>query len=298
MVFAADYPFLNIFWTMIMFFCWVAWIWVLVLILSDVFRRHISGWAKAAWVIFMIVLPFIGVLVYLIAHSSDMTERRVKDAQASQAQFDEYVQDDGGGVHRRPGGRDREGQGAARQRRDLTAGVRRAQGEGPRLGERSAVHPHEEVVMSTPSGYTPTGARGSGGFSEADYDDAHGQGLVTFAGVMIAIAATLNIIYGIAAIDSAHVFVNNAKYVSATSTPGVVPPRARRGPVLRRVRDLAGHVLGPLVRCRVCDGDAILQTFWIPAFPILAMTILTLDIVAIWGLLAYGGRRRAYHDAQ
>jgi hypothetical protein len=91
MVLAADYPFLNIFWTMIIFFCWVAWIWVLVLILSDVFRRDISGWAKAAWVIFLIVLPFIGVLVYLIANGSDMTERRVHDAQASQAQFDEYV---------------------------------------------------------------------------------------------------------------------------------------------------------------------------------------------------------------
>ena len=63
----------------------------MVLILIDVFRRHISGWAKAGWVILMIVLPFIGVLVYLIAHGSDMTERRVKDAQASQAQFDEYV---------------------------------------------------------------------------------------------------------------------------------------------------------------------------------------------------------------
>ena len=91
MVLAADYPFLNIFWTMIIFFCWVAWIWVLVLILSDLFRRDMSGWAKAAWVIFLIVLPFIGVLVYLIANGSDMTERRVQDAQASQAQFDDYV---------------------------------------------------------------------------------------------------------------------------------------------------------------------------------------------------------------
>ena len=91
MVLAADYPFLNIFWTMIIFFCWVAWIWVLVLILSDLFRRDMSGWGKAAWVIFLIVLPFIGVLVYLIANGSEMTERRVHDAQASQAQFDDYV---------------------------------------------------------------------------------------------------------------------------------------------------------------------------------------------------------------
>jgi hypothetical protein len=76
---------------MILFFCWVAWIWVLVLILGDVFRRDISGWAKAGWVVFMIALPFLGVLVYLIAHGSEMTDRRVRDAQASQAQFDDYV---------------------------------------------------------------------------------------------------------------------------------------------------------------------------------------------------------------
>jgi hypothetical protein len=67
--------------------------------------------------------------------------------------------------------------------------------------------------MSTPGSYTPTGERGSGGFSEADYGDDRGQGLVTFAGVMLAIAATLNCLYGIAAIDNAHFFVHGAKYV-------------------------------------------------------------------------------------
>jgi len=91
MVLAADYPFLNIFWTMILFFCWVAWIWMMVLILSDVFRRDESGWAKAAWCVFLIVLPFVGALVYLIANGKDMTERRVHDAQVSQVQFDDYV---------------------------------------------------------------------------------------------------------------------------------------------------------------------------------------------------------------
>jgi|SRR5215207_7431484 len=91
MVFAADYPFLDVFWTMVLFFCWVAWIWILILILSDVFRRDESGWAKAAWVVFLIVLPFVGVLVYLIANGKGMTERRVRDAQASQASFDDYV---------------------------------------------------------------------------------------------------------------------------------------------------------------------------------------------------------------
>jgi len=88
---AADYPFLNILWTMIIFFCWVAWIWMLILILSDVFRRDESGWVKAGWCVFLIVLPFLGALIYLIANGKDMTARRVADAQVSQANFDDYV---------------------------------------------------------------------------------------------------------------------------------------------------------------------------------------------------------------
>jgi hypothetical protein len=99
MVLAADYPFLDVFWTMILFFCWVAWIWMLILIFSDVFRRDISGWAKAGWCLFVLVLPFLGALVYLIANGSGLTERRVRDAQVSQANFDDYVRNvaaDGG----------------------------------------------------------------------------------------------------------------------------------------------------------------------------------------------------------
>ena len=91
MVLAADYPFLDVFWTMILFFCWVAWIWMLILIFSDVFRRDISGWAKAGWCLFVIVLPFLGAFVYLIANGKDLTERRVHDAQASQANFDQHI---------------------------------------------------------------------------------------------------------------------------------------------------------------------------------------------------------------
>ena len=91
MVFAADYPFMDVLWTMIIFFCWVVWIWMMILILSDVFRRDMSGWTKALWVVFLIVLPFLGVLVYLIANGKGMTERRVRDAQASQEQFEGYV---------------------------------------------------------------------------------------------------------------------------------------------------------------------------------------------------------------
>ena len=89
---AADYPFLDVFWTMIIFFCWVIWIWMMILILSDIFRRHdIGGWHKALWIVFLIVLPFLGVLIYLIAESKGMAERRNQDAQAAQAQFDDYV---------------------------------------------------------------------------------------------------------------------------------------------------------------------------------------------------------------
>jgi general stress protein CsbA len=91
MVIAADYPFLDVLWTMIIFFCWVAWIWLLIIIFSDLFRRDLSGWGKAAWVILLIVLPFLGTLIYVIANGKEMTERRVRDAAAAQAQMDDYV---------------------------------------------------------------------------------------------------------------------------------------------------------------------------------------------------------------
>src|SRR4051812_27958994 len=92
MVIAADYPFLDILWTMIIFFTWVVWIWIMIVVLTDVFRRRdIGGFAKAAWVIFLIVLPFLGVLVYLIAQHDGMTERNVDAARAQKAQMDDYV---------------------------------------------------------------------------------------------------------------------------------------------------------------------------------------------------------------
>jgi hypothetical protein len=101
MVIAADYPFLNILWTLIIFFAWVVWIWMIVVILMDVFtRRDISGWAKAAWTIFLIVLPFIGVLVYLIANHDGMTDRSEARARGQQKEFDSYVKSvagEGGG---------------------------------------------------------------------------------------------------------------------------------------------------------------------------------------------------------
>jgi hypothetical protein len=92
MVLAADYPFLNILWTMIIFFAWVAWIWILIVILTDVFRRRdISGWLKAAWTAFLIIVPFLAALIYLIAHHDDMADRTAERVQGQQAQFDSYV---------------------------------------------------------------------------------------------------------------------------------------------------------------------------------------------------------------
>ena len=92
MVLAADYPFLDIVGTMLIFFAWVIWFWILIRVLVDVFRRHdLSGWSKAGWTLFMIVLPFLGVLIYLIAHGKEMGQRDIEQAQANQAQFDEYV---------------------------------------------------------------------------------------------------------------------------------------------------------------------------------------------------------------
>jgi hypothetical protein len=93
MVLATDYPFLEILWTMIIFFAWVAWIWVLIIIFSDLFRRHdVSGWGKAGWMVLLILLPFLGTLIYLIAQGKGMAERGAKQAKANEEQFASYVQ--------------------------------------------------------------------------------------------------------------------------------------------------------------------------------------------------------------
>ena len=92
MVIAASYPFLNVLWDILIFFAWVIFIWIAITVLIDVFRRHdISGWGKAAWVVFVVILPWIGVLTYLIVNHTGMAERRAQDTQVAQAQFDQYV---------------------------------------------------------------------------------------------------------------------------------------------------------------------------------------------------------------
>ena len=99
MLFAeADFPFLEFLWAMIVFFAWVAWIWIAIVCFIDIFRRHdIGGWHKALWVVFIIVAPFLGVLVYLIAQSDEMRERSMEQAKSQQAAMDEYVRETAGG---------------------------------------------------------------------------------------------------------------------------------------------------------------------------------------------------------
>jgi hypothetical protein len=92
LVIAASYPFLSVLWDILIFFAWVIFIWIAITVLVDVFRRDdLSGWGKAAWVVFVVILPWIGVLTYLIVNHTGMAERRAQDTQVAQAQFDQYV---------------------------------------------------------------------------------------------------------------------------------------------------------------------------------------------------------------
>ena len=98
MLIAADYPFLDVLWTIIVFFAWFAWIWIAVTCFIDIFRRDdIGGVHKAVWVVFIIVIPFLGVLVYLIAQHDGMRERQLNQAKQQQQAFDSYVTQTAGG---------------------------------------------------------------------------------------------------------------------------------------------------------------------------------------------------------
>jgi hypothetical protein len=94
---AASYPFLDVMWTMLVFFLWVLWFWLLFMVFADIFRREdLSGWGKTGWIVFTIILPYLGVFVYLISQGSGMTQRRVEGARAQQAQLDDYVRQTAG----------------------------------------------------------------------------------------------------------------------------------------------------------------------------------------------------------
>jgi magnesium-transporting ATPase (P-type) len=92
MILATSYPFLEVFWTMLIFFAFIVWIWLLFIVFADIFRRHdTSGFAKVLWIIFIIILPYLGLFVYLIAEHKGMTERTIKQQEAAEAQTAQYV---------------------------------------------------------------------------------------------------------------------------------------------------------------------------------------------------------------
>lgn len=90
---AADYPFLDVFWSILVFFIWVAWFFLLFRVFADIFRRRdIGGGTKVLWIIFTLCVPFLGVFVYVISQNHHMVERDMEQAQARQQEFDAYVQ--------------------------------------------------------------------------------------------------------------------------------------------------------------------------------------------------------------
>jgi hypothetical protein len=98
-VLAADYPFLDILWTMFIFFLFIIWIWILITVFADIFRRKdIGGGMKAIWIIFVIVLPYLGVLVYLIANHDGMADRNIQQIQKQQEATDAYIKSVAGGA--------------------------------------------------------------------------------------------------------------------------------------------------------------------------------------------------------
>ncbi len=88
----AAYSFGDVMWSMFVFFAWILFFWMLFIVFGDLFSRHdISGWAKAGWTLFVIILPFLGIFIYLIAEGKSMGERAAKRAQSQQSQVDDYV---------------------------------------------------------------------------------------------------------------------------------------------------------------------------------------------------------------
>jgi ABC-type multidrug transport system fused ATPase/permease subunit len=93
----SSYPLLNVFWSILIFFLWVMWFWTLIMVFIDIFRsRDLSGWAKALWFLFVLLIPLIGVMVYLIARGGKMHEREAREAQQQDRQFRAYVQEAAG----------------------------------------------------------------------------------------------------------------------------------------------------------------------------------------------------------
>ena len=145
--------------------------------------------------------------------------------------------------------------------------------------------------MSTPGSSPYAGSRSDQVY---EYDDSHSQGLVTFAGVMIMIAAVLNTLYGIAAIDKASIFVNDAKYVFLDlKSFGWFVLVLGIAQFFAALAIWKGTSWGRWFGVACASINIILQMLWFTSAPILAMVILAIDVTVIYGLLAYGGRRAA-----
>ncbi|MFD7867923.1 SHOCT domain-containing protein [Streptomyces sp. NPDC059783] len=100
-----DYPLLNLFWTMLWFFLWIMWLFLLFRVIMDIFRSDdLGGWAKAGWLILALVLPYLGVLIYVIARGKSMGQRDMKDAKDREAAFKAYVRDAAGTSDAQRGG--------------------------------------------------------------------------------------------------------------------------------------------------------------------------------------------------
>jgi len=94
---AADYPFLDVLWTMLIFFLWIIWFWILITVFVDLFRRKdTSGVSKVLWIIFVILVPFLGVFIYLLVNHDGMADRNIAQAQAQRSQMDQYVRETAG----------------------------------------------------------------------------------------------------------------------------------------------------------------------------------------------------------
>ena len=140
---ATNYPILDIFLTTLYFFIFIIWLWLLFMVFIDIFRSHdLHGWAKALWVIGIIIMPYLGVLVYLIFRGGGMHERAAKQAAQQQKAFDQYVKQAAGtpgSTHRRPAFQAGRPQVEGRPHRCRIRG-REVQGPGQRLSDGAATH--------------------------------------------------------------------------------------------------------------------------------------------------------------
>ena len=129
-----DYPLLNLFWTMLWFFLFVAWIYLLIVVVTDIFRSDdLSGWGKALWVLFVVIVPWLGILVYLIARGDKMSARAASDYQRRDEEMRAYVREAAGTSGPEHGRRADQARGAARFGHDHRGRVRAAESQTPRL---------------------------------------------------------------------------------------------------------------------------------------------------------------------